>query len=230
MQLIPRDEYLRSYWQYQAGESVTVLAPTGEGKTTLMMQLLAATPGLRIVIDTKKKSPEMDKACAQYGFRATPQWPVSWWNWMWFRECDRWVVRWPHLRDIEANEDRLARLAKEALNYIHEKGNAVLYWDECLDAVDLGLGKALRVIWTRGRSSRLGLWTGSQRPFNLPVYAYDQAKHLFLGNDPDVRNRQRFRDIGGFDPEKIDYYVQRLPRFHYLVINRNDRTMCVIGA
>ena len=44
----PRDDFLSRRWRYRAGEHVTILGPTGSGKTYLGYQLLekVATPKL----------------------------------------------------------------------------------------------------------------------------------------------------------------------------------------
>ena len=77
-----------------------------------------------------------------------------------------------------------------------------------------------------------GQWGGSQRPRNVPLYAYSQAQHLFLGNTPDKADRERFRDIGGIGISSADIseVVMDLGEHEWLYINRRGPRWCKILA
>jgi hypothetical protein len=75
-----------------------------------------------------------------------------------------------------------------------------------------------------------GFWGATQKPSHIPLWAYSQAEHLFLYNDPDKRARDRYGEIGGIDPDLLKYHVQRLAQYEWLYVRRADATVCIIGA
>jgi hypothetical protein len=94
----------------------------------------------------------------------------------------------------------------------------------------LGLEHDLNMLWMQGRAMGLALWAACQRPFDAPLNAYEQAVHLFIWRSTDKRNRKRFAEIGGIDPDVIDAIVSRLDGYDCLYIRRTDYTYCVIGG
>lgn len=140
-------------------------------------------------------------------------------------------VVWPHhTKDPVADEVRHEDIFRRMHRELYVKGNAIICDDEAVSLVrEMKLGPDLVRIWTKGRSIGTGLWAATQRPALVPLEMYDQAEHLFLAFDPDVRNQDRFAEIGGVDPDLVKSVVARLPKWHWLYIRRSDRTMCVVG-
>jgi hypothetical protein len=93
---------------------------------------------------------------------------------------------------------------------------------------ELGLGPELDAIWMRGSSMGLGLWAATQRPFHAPLHAYNAPVHIFLHRDPDLRNMQRYQEIGGVDSRLVRSIVSQLQLHQFLYIRRTDYTMCVV--
>ncbi|NUR38819.1 MAG: hypothetical protein HOV73_01865 [Streptomyces sp.] len=141
-----------------------------------------------------------------------------------------WVV-WPHhTNNPEADEERHRDIFLGLHRQLYVKGDCIICDDEAVSLVrEMKMGPALVRIWTKGRSIGTGLWAATQRPAMVPLEMYDMAEHLFLAHDPDKRNRERFAEIGGVDPELVMSVVEHLPKFHWLYIRRSDRSMCVVG-
>lgn len=232
---VDRGEFIDERWHYQTGEHVTCLAPTGNGKTTLMYQLLHATateevPAVSLVM--KPRDSTAVKFTKESGFRRVSSWPPP--PSPWHPGKPRGYTLWPRhqLRDHAATLDHQEAVFGAALTDCYARGKRIVFADE-LYSLDneLGLRDPLVCIWTKGRSMGCGLWGASQKPSHVPLWAYSQAVHMFLSWDPDVRAQQRYGEIGGMDPDLIRSGVEQLDEYEWLYIHRAGRrsSLCIVG-
>src|SRR5688572_22997871 len=78
---IPRDEFLKHYWSYSAGDHVTFIAPTGWGKTTFCLQLVehTASPKLPVYnLAGKPRDAAMLEFTKKLKLRLVKRWPAPW--------------------------------------------------------------------------------------------------------------------------------------------------------
>lgn len=228
---VGRDEFLTDCWEYEPGEHVTILGPTGSGKTYLGYQLLDATarPKLpAIVLVMKPRDATVKKWSKTVDFRETKTWPPA--PSVWKPKDPRGYVLWPRFRyDPDADNAEQYRQFRRCLLDSYRKGDRIVFGDEVYSlAEELDLDTELVTLWTKGRSMGCGLWAASQKPTHIPLWAYSMAEHLFLHHDPDKRARQRFAEIGGVDPKLVEDTVMSLKRHEFLYIRRKDGAMCVI--
>lgn len=227
-----RKTFLNEVWDYLPGEHVTILAPTGNGKTHLAFQLLGitATKDLPAVVFVMKPRDEtVTKFGKRYKYRMLRDWPPARLRNMVDRPAG-WLL-WPtESMDPEQDDVRHRRIFQKAIRSLYRKGNRIIFADETYSLEkELDLTKDLNRVWTKGRSMKTGLWAGSQRPVWISRWAL-QAHHLFLGNDPDVKMQERYAEIGGgIDPDAVKYVVARLQRYEFCYISRDQRTMCIVG-
>ncbi|OFV82821.1 MAG: hypothetical protein A2Y78_10115 [Acidobacteria bacterium RBG_13_68_16] len=236
-----RAEFLTEYWDYHPGEHVTVVAPTGYGKTWWTNDLLQATATRAmpaVVLATKPRDTTVDRLLRQTDYRRVRSYPIA----TALRAADprSGYVVWPKFTgDPEADESthravfRRALLADYAANARSKrsKRRVILNVDEIYGvANELKLRRELSTVWTKGRSVGVGLWGGTQRPFEIPQHAYSQPQHLFLGFTPDRRDRMRFREIGGVDPDVVMAVTSTLEWRQWLYIHREQRAMCIVDA
>lgn len=229
-----REEFLTEVWDYHQGEHVTILAPSGGGKTHLGYQLLGVTarPDLpAVVLVMKPRDETVSKFVKKYGFRTVRRWPPP--------AITRRVSKppgyalWPSATfDIDRDEAAQKVIFGACIRWCYRKGGWIVFGDETYSLENElpsgGLKKEIRTVHTKGRSMGCGLWVASQRPAYISMWSY-QAHHLFLGNDTTEDAQKKLADIGAnVDKRLVRDIVSRLENREFLYINRDERTMCIV--
>lgn len=227
-------EFLDEVFDYRAGEHVTVLAPSGGGKTHLSYELLEVTarPELQAVVFVQKPRDEtVDRFTKKTGFRIVRQWPPP----VRARLQSKppgWAL-WPkHTFDPEVDDSRQFAVFRAAILDSYKRGDRILFADETYslenELPNGGLTKALRTVHTKGRSMKCGIWSASQRAAYINRWAY-QAHHLFLGGDTDDDAQRRLAEIGAaVDKALVREIVGQLRIYEWIYIHRDSRTMCIV--
>lgn len=236
-QRIPRQEFLTRYWDYRAGEHVTMLAPTQNGKTTFSFDLLANVPpqkNLPVMLVMKPRDETVSRGIERLKYRRIQSWPPppSIRDMLRLRERPRGWALWPR-PTFNLRRDRAVQRYQfeKCLLDCYAKGDRIIVADETFGLVDrLGLDDEITDIHTQGAGMGVGLWCMTQKPTHIGRWAYSQAVHLFLGRDPDRQSRQRFSEIGGIDSELVERYVMSLEKYEWLYICRNGPTYCIVRA
>ncbi|WP_371591270.1 hypothetical protein [Streptomyces sp. NBC_00470] len=229
-----RKTFLAEVWDYSAGEHVTVLGPTGSGKTYLAYELLRHSVSETlpaVVLVMKPKDPTALGFSTSMKFPIVRDWPPPQTKRLFSDGKPRGWTLWPKFAyDPAIDNARHRGVFRRAILDCYRKGNRSLFADETYSLEEeLGLSEELRTVWTKGRSMECGLWAASQRPAYISKWAY-QAHHLFLSHDPDVDAQNRLSEIGGaVDPGKVRWMLPRLQKHEWLYVNRDERAMCVVG-
>jgi hypothetical protein len=230
---LPRNEFLGDYFDYSPGQHLALVEPTGGGKTRLKYQLLRAAmlqnPGLSVRVTIPKRQDLEAVAWNRgLGLRETPGWPPR--RKMFERPPPGYAV-WPrHLLGtpdedpdmvLARNRAHITGVMKATALDSYQKGDCIHDADDIyVQAVILGMNEFFSEMLTNGRSVRCGLWGANQKPSGTPEgsvtsFFYNAPSHLFLGSDPDERNRDRFGEIGGVDRKYVSHVVQHLRVYQF---------------
>jgi energy-coupling factor transporter ATP-binding protein EcfA2 len=204
------------WWRanFKLGEHISVIGPTGTGKTTLGLELIGARPD-QVVVATKRQDDVLDKLPAR-GYAPIPRWPRG------GIDGGR-VLLWP--RGGSTTAERYARQSErisEALEAIFDQGGWTVLVDEARVVADpayLGLRHQINELLIQGRTSRISMVLGFQRPAWVPPEAYDQPSYLFIAADNDRKNVIRFKEIGGADGELVAETVKRLRKYEWAMVD-----------
>lgn len=211
---LPWDEF-DSQWEWNQGEHLTMVGPTGSGKTTLETAILPRRDYV-VFLSTKRIDSTQDELKSM-GYKVIHD----------VRELHpdvtpKAILRppWP---DVSAKRLKAlhAEIFGEALMTVFRQG----YWTVVMDEArylthDLNLSDAAQLLWLQGRSLGITVVAGTQRPRWIPLEAYDQATHLFFWKDKDRQNVDRVAELAGLSRNTVQEVVPSLRKHEMLYASR----------
>lgn len=215
----PRTQIPRVSWEeflsqfiWEQGEHVTIVGPTGRGKTTLAIELLSLREYV-IVFANKRRDKTMDKLI-KVGYRHQTRLR---------QETDDRIVLWPNPRSINKVRAVHREAFAHAIASVYYTGGWCVYWDEGYYLSKfLQLEEYMTILWQQGRSLGVSIVMATQRPVHVPLYAYDSATHLFFFGDNDRTNIDRIGNLGGMNSHIIRRAVMDLSKHEVLYVNTRD--------
>lgn len=225
IQRLPWQEFFDQMSWFQ-GEHVTMVGPTGCGKTTLGIGLLAKRQYV-VALGTKPADPTLDQLVKSEGYRRIPSWDKM--PTLAGRKEMR-VVLWPPYKGRADRRNQAAQIGI-ALDQMFSAGGWAVWADELwILEKRLGLSDQLQEWWTQSRALKGSLIGGTQRPAHVSLLAYDQATHLFFWRDNDHANLKRIAGLGGLNSNLIRSTVAALPKHDALYVNTRTGDMYVTRA
>lgn len=241
--VFPRKTFTKGYFKYKAGNHVLFGGPSQNGKTSLAFDLLeeCATPTLPAYVSVSKPDdPVTEKRGAELGFKRVSEWPPPGNVRTLFQDKPSGYLIWPEFGDIETDVVRAREVTYALLSERYmagarkgsKKEKAILVLDDTyVKSKVLGLDRVMTTIHAMAGAMGVGAWTFVQKPTGAgetPIMAYGACEWAFLFTDPDKRSRQRYDEIGGFDPGMVSDVVMSLERYQCLALQRTGRHMCVL--
>lgn len=214
---VPWDVFLRDHFRWGVGEHVGMIGPTGQGKTTLLTQVLPLHPYVT-VFATKPRDDSMEALIAS-GYVRLERWesiPAV--------RMPRRVL-WPPARNLDSEVTQRA-VFHDAFARIYREGGWTVAIDELWYLVNkLNLGNEVKTYLLQARSLGISLVIASQRPAFIPVEVYDQSTHLFFWRDNDEVNLKRLSGISWRSADMIRYLIANLDRYQVLYVNTRTGAM-----
>jgi energy-coupling factor transporter ATP-binding protein EcfA2 len=247
---LDRQEWLEDYFDYNPGEHVLIVEPTGGGKTHLAYQMLAEVmkryPRLSFVSFVPKPA---DPSTAQWAkalnLRETPEWPP---RRKLFAPKPAGHVLWPpHRMDLPPAQRReeVGKVLRAGLDGQYKAGDSVSLVDDAHSAATyMDLNDYIEEILVNGRAGGAAAWLPLQKPSGtlnaggITTYAYNSPTHFLFGKDTEERNLKRLSEIGGgIDAEKVKTIVRNLRLYRIgkhtisqkLYIDKRGPYMALIG-
>jgi energy-coupling factor transporter ATP-binding protein EcfA2 len=207
--IISYDDWLASFKEeWRQGEHVSIIGPTGTGKTTIAHSILEARD-YACVLAVKRFDDTLQrfKYGHRYGlskYQVVRHWPPE------FNQ--QRVIFWQKPTKIE-DQHKVAESMHTALNDIYRSGGWALYADDTgYLAGSLGLGRALVVLLNQGRSANLSIVCAIQRPKSLlakvPVEAVSQVRHCLIfkfTSEDEIKSCGLISGIGYQEMRRMQY-------------------------
>jgi hypothetical protein len=201
------------------GEHIGLIGPTGQGKTTLLLQLLPLKRYVAVAA-TKPRDPIMNNLITRHGYLKLERWrDLS------PQDHPKRII-WPDASTIDS-EQRQRVIFTDMLARVYREGNWVLAIDELwyFDQV-LMLRKPIQVILLQARSLGISLVGATQRPAWVPRELYTSATHLFFWRTNDETDLKSLSGIGFRSARLISEVVANLDQYETLYINTRTGRMC----
>ena len=220
---VPWDEFVIDRLQWRAGEHFALIGPTGQGKTTMLMNLLPLHPYVTVFATKPKDETMADLVFSDHYVL------LDHWRDLDAKEYPKRVL-WPDAHSLDS-VDNQKKVFHDAFGQIFREGHWTLAVDETWYVANtLKLGTDLKLILMQARSMKICLICASQRPAYIPVEIYDQSTHLMFWRDNDETNLKRISGISWRSANFIRRIVANLEPHQVLYVNTRTgemmRTRC----
>lgn len=239
--VIPRDQYTEKHFHYKPGEHVVFGGPTQRGKTTLAFDLLKpiVSPDFPAYVAVSKPDDKTTATKGQaLGFQRVTQWPaprkVSE---LWDGKPSGYLV-WPKFGDLDTDMERCGYVTARLMGDRYTQGvrgkRGILVMDDTMvKSKIMGLDRQMTTIIAMAGAMGIGMWVFVQKPTDTgrtPLWAYDNAEHIFLTKGGDRRMRQRYSEIAGVDGKIVMEVIPTLKPFQFLYIKKTEEYICIVDS
>lgn len=211
------DEFLKKF-KWKQGEHLTVIGPTGSGKTWFVEAILPLRKYVAVLI-TKKKDPMIQKF-KKAGYEEVKSWAEI------PHEIHSRILLRPGFAKDEPKERLQHREFKYAFDRAFEQGHWAIYADELPYVIEiLNLEREVKRQLNQGRSLKSSLISSAQRPAFLPLLTYSAATHVVFFRTTDEADLKRIGGLGGVSNKLIRETVMMLESHQFLYLNTRTGDM-----
>lgn len=199
--------------QWEQGQHVTMVGPTGWGKTRLAREILVVRSYL-VAFGVKGHDESMDELIDDLRLVRQQVWQPD--------VADR-IALWPDIRGAgKGHRMRQREVFLRAIDSIFRMGAWCCFFDEVVYLAEtLNLDDELKFLLNQGRSSHISVVAATQRPAFIPLAFYDMASHLFLWKFNDHRNATRVSELTGVASQVVRQEIMSLPKYEFIYINKD---------
>lgn len=219
--------------EFQQGEHVSLLGPTGTGKTHMALAI-AEIRTYVLVLATKQRDPLVEDA-VKHGYYLVPQTRMEV-PYVDGRPQYKHVIYWPRLNDrqaaklpesqrIKARKAIQKPLIAGALGYVDLNGHWCVVLDEGTWIYkDLRLGDDVDSALNQWRTNKASIVICGQRPAWMGRYVLSQPTHVFLFQTSNVEDAKSLGNISGANTHLVREIVQQLDHRTHEALYFNSRT------
>lgn len=191
-------------FKWRQGEHMAILGRTGSGKSQLLARLIEAR-AWRIIIRTKPDDVEYRDAITVSTLRGL--------------ERDRKG----HAYVLDPDYDEQSPEIWATLEWAYRTGGWAIAIDECFYVAELGIDmeREIKKLMTQGRSLKITMINGTQRPVDVPRFVISEASHV-IAFGLEGRDAKIVRDAAG---ERLAEAVTGLRRYEFAWWSVVDRKL-----
>lgn len=213
------------WMDWRQGEHITLIGPTGRGKTELTIELLKDIRS--VVFFGTKRIDSTQVRLRSMGYRTIADSAEI------NPDLARKFILRPPFPNVSAG--RLKELHRdvfrEGIMTAYRQTGWCLAVDEARYICDnLGLRDEMALVWLQGRSQGNTVIANTQRPRYVPLEAYDQATHIFMWTDRDGATVKRNAEILGLNYRDVRDIFRSMSKHDVLYVNTVTDEMYVTNT
>lgn len=201
-------EFLDS-WRWRRGEHVTIIGPTGAGKTVLMLAIIPRHPDV-VIVSHKPRDSTVRPLYQGRGWQLIRSWPPPM---VYDDRSNHYVLRLP-AGEMDSVRPEQRRILHRMFQRIYagppgsnedQRGLWTIALPDLhyLDA-ELKLDDDLALLWWHGRDLRISMVIDVQAPVGFVRAGLDQPTHFFMFRPHDRARMERLREIGMGDMDAVE--------------------------